>query len=342
VPSSWPAWVSPLAAALAFGVHGGTAPSISLPAAPSIVRADGNVVAAVVPGNRKGRCAEIVLWRIGHKPVTIKTIDQCDTDGIGLDSVAELALAGQTVAFQETNGGNNLELIVSTATLARPRANMVSYVENGGGAASDPAGEYNGDLVGHGTLLAYATWTLCDSAGGDYARPCSSGQPDVYDQALLRIGGGVLGRGAAVLDPIWTDGSAILVRHADHTLLLVDAKGRTIHSFPAIPGLAGAVFQGRQLVTLTPSALTVWDSHTGRLVRSFALQPGKRLLEDLDGGIAVLGSQGTTHLIRLSDGRGVTFTNAAKAQLEPQGLFFAAGSTLRFVSRADVVRRFGT
>jgi hypothetical protein len=250
-------------------------------------------------------------------------------------------VAGQTVAWQETNGGNNFEMIISTATLARPKPNMVSYVENGGGAASDPAGEYNGDLVGHGTLLAYATWTLCDRVGGDYARTCKAGLPDVYDQKLLRIGGGVLLRGASVLDPVWTDGSAVLIRHSDHTLLLVDAKGRTIHAFPTIAGLTGAVFQGGQLVTLTSTALTVWDSPTGRLVRSFALQPGKRVLEDVDGGIAVLGSMGTTHLIRLADGRGVTYTHAANAQLEPQGLYFAAGSQLRFVPRADVVRRFG-
>jgi hypothetical protein len=354
VPSFWPAWVRrawpsavagtlvlALALALAVVAHASPAASLTLPAVPSIVSADGDVVAAIVPGNRKGRCAQIVLWRLGHAPVTVKTIVQCDSDGIGLDSVAELALATRTVAWQETNGGNNLELSISTATLARPKEREISYVENGGGAAGDPAGDYTGDLVGHGRLLAYASWTECDEAGGDYARACSNGLPDVYDQALRGTRGRVLRSGSGVLHPVWTDGTAILIRHADRSLLLIGPRGGGIRSFPAIPGLVGAVFQGSQLVTLTPTSLTLWNAHTGAKLRSFALGPGTRVLEDLDGGIAVLGSHGTTHLIRLSDGRGATFARAAHAQLEPQGLYFASGPRLVFLPRADVARRLG-
>ncbi len=343
MPSSWPAWASVAAGALvlAVGAHASPTASLTLPAAPPIVRADGDVVAAVVPGNRKGRCAQIVLWRLGHAPVTIKTIVQCDSDSIGLDSVAELALATQTVAWQETNGGNNLELSISTATLTHPKERVVSYVENGGGAAGDPAGDHTGDLVGHGRLLAYASWTQCDQAGGDYARACGSGLPDVYDQALRATRGRVLRAGPSVLDPVWTDGHAILIQHADRTLLLVGPRGGGIRAFPAMPGLADAVFQGSQLVTLAGTSLTVWNARTGAKMRSFALPPGKRVLQDLDRGIAVLGSNGTTLLVRLSDGRRATFAHAARAQLEDAGLFFASGRTLRFVPMSAVVHAFG-
>jgi hypothetical protein len=344
VRSSWRTWASVVAAALALGVvaaHAGTSTSLALPAAPSIVRADGDLVAAVVPGNRRGRCAEIVLWRLGHAPVTIKTFDQCANDGIGLDAVVALALARRTVAFQETNGGNNLELIISKATLGHPKPVMVSYVENGGGAAGDPAGDYTGDLVGHGGVLAYASWKVCDQAQAGYARQCAPGLPDVYDQALRGIGGRVLRAGPSVLDPAWTDGTAILIRRAGGSLLLVGKHGGPLRVFPAIPGLAGAVFQGSTLVTLTPTSLTLWNLGTGARIRSFALPSASRVLEDLDGGIAVLGSHGTTHLIRVSDGRGVTYTHAAHAQLEPQGLTFARGAQLVFVPRAAVVRQFG-
>ena len=96
------------------------------------------------------------------------------------------------------------------------------------------------------------------------------------------------------------------------------------------------MLQGPQLVTLTRTALTVWNAGTGEKVRTFPLAPARRVLEDIDGGVAVLGSHGTTHLIRLSDGRGVTFAHAAHAQLEPAGLYFADGRTLRFVPRSRI------
>ena len=276
VPSSWPAWAS-AAAALAFVAHHPAAPptSLALPASPSIVRADGNLVAAVVPGNRKGRCAEIVLWRVGAKPVTIKTIDECSNDGAGLDQVIDLALAGQRVAFQETNGGNNLEMIVSTATLARPRPQMDSYVENGDGAAGDPAGRYDGDLVGHDSLLAYATWTRCDTPGGGYARDCKPGLPDLYDQVLHRIGGGVLRGGAAVLHPVWTDGNAILIRHSDNSLLLIDSRGKLLNAFLPVRGLVGAVVRVRSS-SRSPGrrSRSGMRARERRYARSRSLRPG--------------------------------------------------------------------
>ena len=341
--SSWPAWLSVVVgAAVAAGVASGSTSSYSLAlrAVPGLVRADGDLVAAALPGDRNGHCAEIVLWRPGHRAVTIKTIVQCDNDGAGLDSIDGLALGGQTVAWEETNGGNNLELSISKATPARPKEQAVSYVENGGGAAGDPAGDWTGALVGHGGLLAYASWKQCDQSGSGYARPCVPGRPDWYAQRLRRIGGGVLAWGPDAILPIWTDGKAILVRHLDQTLVLFDSAGRVLWRHSAVPGLESAVFQGSELVTLAGRELAVWRLPAQAPVRSFLLPPGPRaVLEDVDGGVAVLGSNGTTHLVRLSDGAGATFTHAANAQLEPQGLYFSDGRTLRFVLRGAI--RFG-
>jgi hypothetical protein len=341
VRSFWPASASAFLVLLAFGASAAgssSAVSLSLPAGPSIVRADGNVVAAVVPGNRKGRCDEILLWRVGGKPKPITTIENCD-DSAFLDGIDELALAGQTALWEETNGGNNLELSISKATLARPKAQDVSYVENGSGAAGDPGGDWTGSLVGHSRLLAYASWTECDQAGAGYARPCAKGVPDLYAQHLHVVGGRIIHFGPDAIFPLWTDGRAILVEHDDKTLVLLDAHGRVLWRHSAVPGLVGALFQGSQLVTLTWNRLLVWKLPRMTPVRSFPLVRAKRVLEDLDGGVAVLGSKGTTHLIRLTDGRGVTFTNAAHAQLEPQGLVFGSGSSIRFVPRSQI--RFG-
>ena len=341
--SFWPASVSAFVALLALdasNVGSSSVVSLQLPAGASIVRADGNVVAAVVPGNRKGRCAEIFLWRVGGDRKTLKTIVECDNDGVGLDGVDDLAVGGRTVLWEETNGGNNLELSISKATLARPKEQEVSYVENGDGAAGDPAGDWTGSLVGHGSLLAYASWTECDRAGGGYARTCSSGGHDLYAQRLHLVGGRrVVHFGPDAIFPVWTDGHAILILHEDRTLVLVDPHGRAFWRHSAVPGLVGAVFQGSQLVALTRNRLFVWRLPGLTPVRSFPLTRAKRVLEDLDGGVAVLGSSGTTHLIRLSDGRGATFTHAAHAQLEPQGLTFASGASLRFLPRSQI--RFG-
>src|SRR5205085_1613187 len=174
-------------------------------------------------------------------------IVQCENDGVGLDALVDLALGGQTVLWQETNGGNNLEVSISKATLTRPKEQEVSYVENGGGAAGDPAGDWTGALVGHGSLLA---------------------------------------------------------------------------------------FEGSQLVGLTRKDLLIWTLPDTEPRRTIPLIAAKRVLEDLDGGVAVLGFHGTTELIRLADDRRATFPHAAHAQLEPQGLYFTDGRTLRFVPRS--------
>ena len=84
MPSSWPAWAS-AAAALALVARHPASPArrpSPLPASPSIVRADGNLVAAVVPGNRKGRCAEIVLWRVGRDAGDDQDDRECSTTAL--------------------------------------------------------------------------------------------------------------------------------------------------------------------------------------------------------------------------------------------------------------------
>ena len=90
---------------------------------------------------------------------------------------------------------------------------------------------------------------------------------------------------------------------------------------------------------MTLTSLAVWDLRRDEVTRTIPLVRKLRVLEDLDGGVAVLGYRGTTQLVRLADGRRATFAQAANAQLEPQGLYFADGRTLRFVPRAQI--RFG-
>jgi hypothetical protein len=206
------------------------------------VRDDENVVAAVVPGNRKGRCAEIVLWRVGRAPVVIKTIVQCDEDGAGIDAVVDLALGGQIVLWQETNGGNNLELSISKATLTRPKEQRFGRRERRRRQATRRATDRPLSAT---VLLAYARGRSATPRAVT-TRPCSQGRP------ILRAAAAPGRRAGAGLRPdafflIWTDGHAILIWHADKTLRS-STHGRVLWRQTAVPGLVGAAFQGSQLV----------------------------------------------------------------------------------------------
>jgi hypothetical protein len=311
----------------------------------TLLAADGSLAAAVVEGDNKSRCTQVVLWRPGSKPVVIKTQVECDGGG-PLEGVDELALGDNRVLWEETNGGDNLELSVETATVAKPKTQDLSYVESGAGAAGDPGGDYTGNLLADGPLLVFASWTSCDPYGGGYGRPCQKGQPDDYNGVLHRVVNGkdtVLRSGDDVLYPIWVDGGRILVRNGSK-LTLLRTSGAALQTFDAGAGFQGAVFQGSNLVILRPTALDVYGTGTGTLIRTFHLKKAKRRLVDVQSGIAVLIGGGAVHLLRLDTGKGAGFTptggGTIQAQLEPTGLFMSSKTGLAFEPMARVLARF--
>jgi hypothetical protein len=340
-----------LALAAASSARGAAPPRAqSLPvAAPvKLLAADGTRAAAVVPGDGRSRCTRIVLWRPGTRPVTVETRVGCGRGG-PLEGPDGLALGGNRVVWQERNGGNDLELAIRTATVSSPVPKDVSYVVNGDGAGGDPAGDWTGHLLADGPLLVFARWSHCEEAeGGSTFRPCAAGQPDVYAGALHRIVNGrdtVLRRGDDLIEPVWVDGGRILVRRPDGTLVLLRTNGQPLRAFDVGAGATDAVFQGRRLAVLRPASLDVYDTASGVRVRSFHLRSMPRRLVDVQSGIAVLLSGGRVHLVKLESGRGATFVPPRGvplfAQLEPGGLFYAAGTRLFFVPFADLLRRFG-
>jgi hypothetical protein len=316
----------------------------------ALLAADGSLAAAVVPGNGKGRCTQILLWTPGAVATAVKTQVGCGEGGM-LEGLTELALGGKRVLWQETNGGNNLELIVQTATLQQPVGKLVSYVENGDGAAGDPGGDYTGHLRADGPLLVFGSWTHCDpfvGEGAGYAAPCKAGEPELYGGALHRVVAGkdtVLRRGNDVLAPLWVDGGRILVQPADSKLALLRTTGALLQTFDVGPGHGEAVFQGSRLAVLRPTALDVYDTAGGSRLRSYPLAPRTRHLADLQSGIAVLVTGGAVHLIRLDTGKGATIVprggGAIHAQLEPSGLFTSSATELAFLPLAAVRARLG-
>jgi len=338
-----------LAAAAAAGAGAATPAERSLVTAASVrlLAADGMRAAVVVPGDGRSRCTSIDLWRPGTRPVTVKTQVGCGRGG-PLEGLTELALGGNRVLWQETNGGNSLEFLVKTATVARPVPKDVSYVTNGNGAGGDPAGDWTGHLHADGSLLVFARWSHCEAAeGGSTYRPCAAGQADVYGGALHRVVAGrdtILRRGDDVTEPIWVDGGRTLVRRPDGTLALLRTSGATLRTYYVGPGVSDAVFQGARLVVLRPTSLDVYDTASGDRVEQFHLRRMPRRLVDVQSGIAVLLAGGQIHMLRLDTGRGATVVpprgGPLLAQLEPQGLFYSAGARVFFLPFADVVRRF--
>ena len=326
------------------------AASVRTAAAPTLLAADGPLVAAVVPGDGKRRCTQVLLWQPGRAPTTVSTQVGCGNGG-PLEGVTEVTLGGKRVIWQETNGGNNLELIVNTATLAQPKPAAVSYVESGNGAAGDPGGSYTGHLLAAGSLFVFGRWTRCDpyvGEGADYARACAKGVPDLYDGALHAVVAGkdtVLRKGDDVLEPLWVDGGRILVRSAASTLSLLRTTGVTLRAIPVGPGALEAAFQGTRLAVLRATSLDVYDTGSGARIRSFPLARKARRLADLQSGVAVLVSGGAVHLIRLDTGRGVTIVprggGAVHAALTGAGLFTAASTGLAFLPLANVLVRLG-
>jgi hypothetical protein len=338
-----------LALAVSATADGGTSAGSSLAtAAPvQLLAADGPRVAAVVPGNGSTRCTAILLWRPGTKPVSVTTQVGCGRGGF-LEGVAEVALGGKRVIWQETNGGNTLELSVKTATVASPKPRELSFVVNGNGAGEDPAGEWTGHLHAKGPLLVFGRWSHCEQAeGGSTIPPCVPGKPDVYDGSLHRIVAGrdtVLRRGVDFATPIWVDGGRTLVQQPDGKLVLLRTAGQTLRAFDVGAGVRGAVFQGKRLVVLRATALDVYDTGSGARVRSFHLRSMPRSLVDVQSGIAVLLSGGQIHLVKLDSGRGARVVppkgGPLLAQLEPAGLYYAAGARIFFLPLANVLGRF--
>ena len=327
--------------------------TLSTGGAVTLLAADGPLAAAVVKGVGNPLCTKVLFWRPGSPATVVGATAECAAGGqvsvLG-SSVAELALGGRRVIWQEVGGGNNLEMFIETATTSQPKAKEVAYDSNGSGAAGDPGGGYNGHLLADGSLLVFASWRHCaDSEASDSPPLCEQGKPDISSGSLHRV---VLGRDAVVrnsddvLYPVWVDGGRILVRSPDSELTLLRGSGGILRSFDVGTNYQTALFQGKRLVVLRPTALDVYDTSTGAKTTSFALSAKPRQLVDLQSGIAVLISDGAVHLIKLDNPNGAGATvkppggGKIMAQLEPAGLFYASRAGLGFLPMAEVLKRF--
>jgi hypothetical protein len=293
-------------------------------------------------------CAVVDVWepvrgresRIEHT---------CPSDFV--PSTGGIALAGKRVGWLQTFfGATDTETIVKTATLLRPKPVTVAYAL---GSAYGRYGDATLAPVGDGGLLAFTVERRCAGEGED-GPPCPTGRKpgDVIAATIWRVPGrgrcpadSVVRRCARVakadgeLTVLAVDVGRIVARTEDGVSLLT-SNGVHVRDFPVAKVRAGAL-SGSRLALRVQGAVQIYDTGSGELVKSLPMRLDR--LEDIEHGILVTATKRTVTLRRLSDGHTARIhTNAIPhAQLEPSGLFVAAGHHVTFTPTADILRRLG-
>jgi hypothetical protein len=311
--------------------------------------ADGDRAAFIVEGRVK-ECMSVMVGDPVHRRIARlqSGAAKCESsDRLNRRGMPTVAIAGSRTAWLQLTGGNNLETIIFTATLARPKPVWLAY-----GAAGDGiAGTFVRRPFGDRSLLVFTEETRCHP---DYGNGCPPGrQPrDITEATVWRVGGpgrcpsgpvgspvrcSVVARAGSELTVLAVDAGRIAVRTQTGLKLYTEA-GRVLRDFPGRP--SGAALSGNRLAVRTASAVEVYDTRTGELSNRIPAASGVRL-QDLDGEILVTAQGGTVRLHRLSDGRTTTLRVGwtALAALERSGLFVAGAHRVTFVPMRNLVRR---
>ena len=356
---SFRAWVSAVFLAW-FGValvltHGASSASAQAQTTSQYVRktsgpvlslaADGDRAAFLVEGRVK-ECWSVMVWEPVRRRVhRLQSAAKCEsTDRLNRRGTPAVALAGTRVAWLLLTGGNNLETIVLSATLARPKPVPVGY----GAAADGIAGTFVRRPFGDRSLLAFTEETHCHPDYGDGCPP--DRQPrDITEATVWRV---TRGRGAcrngectpvadreSELSVLAVDAGRVAAR-TQTGLRLLDTRGRTLRDFPVRPDAAG--LSGNRLAVRTSSEILVYNTQTGVVSTRLVIRSEGARLEDLDHGILVTASGSTVTALRLGDGQIATFRvgGVARAQLEPSGLFIAGSRRVTFIPMRNLLRRF--
>ena len=276
---------------------------------------DGNQVAAATAG-RSGR---VVVWTApGRKSRSFKTGE------VGAD---ELALGGGQVAWIGSEHGNLLHLFLHVAKLSGRTAKEIDE----GGSTDDGVGDWVGQLLGDGPLLAYNSWkVVCDSGEG-----CPPGQVRLSGQKLVRISAGrrlVVKRGAGSY-PLSAVGGGRMALESAGAVTVLAPRGYRVATVPAVAGnppRAVALSRTRLVIART-FTLDLYDPATGAKAKSLPLGPAAALkLAGVNSKLALLRGPRRLVLVRLSDGKLISFplrSGTAKrfvdARLDGAGLFYA-------------------
>ena len=325
--------------------------------------ADGNRVAVKTTAQSSRSCGRIVVWTApGRKSKSFSTSNPgcgsilCPK---GSGCVDELALGHGQVAWISRSGGNNLELMVITARLSDGAPKTIERAFNGNGAGGDPKGDWVGQLLGGGALLAYSGWSVACDSPKENACDLGEGALTVRNERIVRISGGrrvVVKRGAASR-PLHAVGGGRMAVESGGGITVLGPSGARVSTVPALPGnppRAIALSRTRLAVTRT-FTLDVYNPATGATVKSIPLGPAAALrLVGVNSRLALLRGPRRLVLVRLSDGKLIALpikssraASIVDARLTEAGLFYAynvrkpsPGGRIVFQPSARLLARF--
>lgn len=281
------------------------------------------------------------------------------------EGTRDVTLAGTRAAWLNLDGGNTLETIMKTATVARPSPVTIAY----GGSSEGGDGDFPGRPFGDGALLAFTVEQRCDAdavlnQGPGAPTQCPPGRKTGYVTAatVWRMSGmercpEMYGTGYSIPTPsgvrrcsrvatadgdlsvLAVDAGRIVVQ-AESGLRLLSAGGSVLQEFDVRP--RSAQLSGDRLAIRTADAVEVYDTSSGLRTARFPAASALRL-QDLDRDILVTASGASVTLRRLGDGRTSTIRagRTALAQLESPGLFVAGDQRVTFTPMRDVLRQLG-
>lgn len=281
---------------------------------------DGSRIAYDVAGtNGPGaRCNVIYVWNLRRNIRTrVSGRQTCGADTTSTGAgVRELALAGGRAAWIVNKGGNtDSGDYLYVAALARPNERILASAFRTGDVDGILTGNWLGGLVGAKSFLAVNHWAT-DTHGA------------VTSARLQRIGArlGNLTEGTASIVARSTDGRQVAVLRQDGTIGLYTTRGKLLRVVTPSSATEIAV-RGDYLVVLTKTrTLEVYNSHSGRRLRSWHVASGAAHL-DVSNRLASYASPHAVHVVRLATGKGTfvarTGAEIRGVQLEPPGLAYA-------------------
>jgi len=335
------------------------------------IAADGLRVAAATNGIAR-KCDRIVVWNPVQRTISdVKTNVDCFKGDGAINEVPEVAIAGKRVAWMEGVGGNSLELSIRSRMLGAKKTLTIAFAANSNGAEMQPDGDYVGNLVGDGSLLAYNAWHVCSAVpvgGEDDLATCTEPAPgnhevlDFSKQQLLEVVGknGVeiasapdtVNAKRTSLEIVSVDAGRIATQAPGGEVTLYSSEGDVVTQIAVPAGsFAGSALQGSQLVTLRDGDLELYDVSSGELTTTIPLAAGA-VLRDLQDDLAVYIVGRKVHVLRLSDGADIVYSppgkGAVDAQIESPGLFYSYSfpsgldhGRIAFVRFAKVLQKLG-